>query len=87
MDSKPPKKAILHRAEPLRDHPRAENAAFGDAALQKVHSQLMREKEEPTEGFSPVPIFLIFVFGALMFWGGLYIANNSGGFRPDVFDP
>lgn len=67
--------------------PTLERAAYLDDTIQQVHAQLMREKEEPREGFSPVPIFFIFLFGALMFWGGIYIAKFSGGFRPDVFDP
>lgn len=67
--------------------PTLERGAYEDEAMQRVHSQLMREKEEPHEGFSPVPIFFIFLFGALMFWGGIYIAKYSGGFRSDVFDP
>jgi mono/diheme cytochrome c family protein len=67
--------------------PTLERAAYLDETMQDVHSQLMREKEEPREGFSPVPIFFIFLFGALMFWGGIYIAKFSGGFRSDVFDP
>ena len=25
--------------------------------MQDIHAQLMREKEEPREGFSPIPIF------------------------------
>jgi len=67
--------------------PTLERGAYEDDAMQSVHTQLMREKEEPHEGFSPVPVFFIFLFGFLMFWGGIYIAKYSGGFRPDVFDP
>lgn len=64
-----------------------EEAGYGDDTIHKIHQQLAREKEEPTEGFSPIPIFLLFLFGGLMFWGGIYIATNSGEFRADVFDP
>lgn len=67
--------------------PTCEQSGYGDDAMQMVHTQLMREKEEPREGFSPVPVFFIFLFGALMFFGGVYITRFSGGFRPDVFDP
>ena len=45
-----------------------EKAAMQDEHMQDVHAQLMREKEEPQEGFSPVPIFLMFMFAALCFW-------------------
>jgi mono/diheme cytochrome c family protein len=64
-----------------------ERGAMEDEQMQQIHAQLMREKEEPTEGFSPTPIFFIFLFGALMFWGGIYLISYSGGFRGDVFNP
>ena len=58
-----------------------------DEHMQDVHAQLMREKEEPQEGFSPVPIFLMFVFAALCFWGGVYLVEHSGGYRWDAYSP
>lgn len=64
-----------------------EKAAMQDEHMQDVHAQLMREKEEPHEGFSPVPIFLMFVFAALCFWGGVYLVEFSGDFRADVYSP
>ena len=63
-----------------------EPASYEDEEMRRVHTQLMREKEEPSEGFSPIPIFLLFVFGALMFWGGIYVTKYSGNFRDDVYD-
>lgn len=64
-----------------------EKAAMQDEHMQDVHAQLMREKEEPHEGFSPVPIFLMFVFAALCFWGGVYLVEHSGGYRWDAYSP
>jgi mono/diheme cytochrome c family protein len=64
-----------------------EQAAMQDEHMQEVHAQLMREKEEPQEGFSPVPIFLMFLFAALCFWGGVYLVHYSGDFRWDVYNP
>ncbi len=64
-----------------------EKAAMQDEQMQDVHAQLMREKEEPHEGFSPVPIFLMFVFAALCFWGGVYLVEHSGGYRWDAYSP
>jgi mono/diheme cytochrome c family protein len=64
-----------------------EQAAMQDDQMQDIHAQLMREKEEPHEGFSPVPIFLMFLFAALCFWGGVYLVENSGGFRWDAYSP
>ncbi len=75
---------------PYRQHPSTETlerGAMEDQTLQSIHAQLMREKEEPSEGFAPTPIFLIFVFGAMMFWAGIYLITHSGGFRGNVFDP
>ncbi len=80
-------KRVFSPGPDAKSRPTLEQAAYGDEAMQEVHAQLMREKEEPREGFSPVPVFFIFLFGALMFWGGIYIAKYSGGFRADVFDP
>ncbi|MGJ3243980.1 MAG: c-type cytochrome [Opitutales bacterium] len=72
-----------------RDLPQStlERGRVGDEHIRQVHAQLMREKEEPTEGFSPTPIFLLFIFSALIFWGGIYLEKNSGQFRWDVYDP
>lgn len=58
-----------------------------DEDLQDIHSQLIREKAEPTEKMTPVPLFLMFLFGVLLFWGGFYVSKYSGNFRADVFDP
>lgn len=57
-----------------------------DTSITEIHQQLLREKPEPSEGFSPMPIFLLFVFAALIFTSGVYIAQYSGGFDPLVFN-
>lgn len=64
-----------------------EKAAMQDEQMQDIHSQLMREKQEPSERFSPIPVFLVFVIMVLGFWGGIYIVLYSGEFRADAFDP
>lgn len=64
-----------------------EKAAMQDAQMQDIHAQLIREKEEPTEGFNPIPIFLLFIFGALSFWAGVYFVKYSGEYRWDAYDP
>ena len=70
-----------------KDRGSLEKAALQDEHIQDVHAQLMREKEEPQEGFSPVPIFLMFIFAALCFWGGVYLVEHSGGYRWDAYSP
>lgn len=54
--------------------------------VQGLHAPIMREKLEPRDGYEPVPLWLVGVFGALLFWGGWYLATYSGGFRADVLD-
>lgn len=63
-----------------------EKTQFGDQRLQEVHSQLLREKEEPEEGFAPMPMFMIFLFAGLSFWAGIYLVKYSGGFSPYVYN-
>ncbi|MGE9290742.1 MAG: c-type cytochrome [Puniceicoccales bacterium] len=47
----------------------------------------MREKEEPHEGFPPLPIALLFLFAIVVFISGIYLGKHSAGFSPYVFDP
>jgi mono/diheme cytochrome c family protein len=67
--------------------PSMEQAAMQDESIQDIHDQLMREKSEPSEGVSPVPIFLTFLFAALGFWGGIYLVEYSGDYRWDAYSP
>lgn len=73
-------------SDPSPEQPR-EKAAYGDEEIHAVHRQLMREKPEPTEAYSPVPMLLLFLFGALAAWGGGYFMKYSGDFRYDVYNP
>jgi len=55
-----------------------------------LHHALMRELEDPTDGNEPVPMWMLALFGALLFWGGYYFASNSAdflGYRYDVYNP
>lgn len=63
-----------------------EQPGASDASIQSVHAQLLREKPEPKEGFSPIPIVLLFVFSSLIFFCGIYMEKYSGGFRPLVYN-
>ena len=57
-----------------------------DGRLVEVHSQMSRDKDEPAEGFSLTPIFIVFLFCGFGFWAGLYLTQNSGNFAPTAFD-
>ncbi len=78
MDDPPP---------PLKKEPRSEQSPFSDPEMQKLHAQLMREKEEPREGFPPLPIALLFLFSIVIFICGIYMGKRSGGFSAFVYDP
>jgi mono/diheme cytochrome c family protein len=45
-----------------------------------------REMAEPRDGVAPTPVTILLLFFALAGWGGYYLANESGGFRADVYD-
>jgi len=58
-----------------------------DKGKQNMHDPLMREKDEPSNGASPIPIFILFLFAALCFWGGVYLVHYGGesGFSKDAY--
>jgi mono/diheme cytochrome c family protein len=61
--------------------------AVQDSPEQDLHDPLMREKDEPKQGRSPIPIFILFLFAALCFWGGVYLIQYSGGFSRNAYSP
>lgn len=63
-----------------------EGNRFEDERMQRVHGQLLREKEEPTENFSPMPLLFVGLFMALSFWAGIYLIRTSGDFSPFHYD-
>lgn len=54
--------------------------------VQQLHEQIIQEHIEPRDGFEPVPIWLLVIFGGLLMWGGYYIGVNSGAFSATVQD-
>ncbi len=57
-----------------------------DADVARMHASIMRENAEPSDGFEPIPISLIFLFLALTAWGGWYISHYSGGWMTHAYD-
>ena len=55
--------------------------------VREVHASILREKQDPHDGYEPVPLWLVSGFMALIFWAGTYLAFNSGGFKSTVFNP
>lgn len=76
-------------SHPNTPHPEPvdDAARITDHRLQNLHDQLMREKVEPSEGFPPMPIFILFLFATVLFIACIYFVNNIAAFRWDVYDP
>lgn len=55
--------------------------------VRDVHGAILREKDDPRDGYEPIPLWLVSVFMALVFWAGAYLSFYSGGFQSNVFDP
>ncbi len=52
----------------------------------RLHTVILREREEPKEGAEPVSLWLITFMGVLLFWGGFYLQRYSGGYEPLVYN-
>jgi mono/diheme cytochrome c family protein len=72
--------------DPKRHNPRIEQAGASDENIQDVHAILMREKPEPKEGYSPMPLFILGFVSAMIFIGSVYIVRYRGDFDPLVYD-
>lgn len=72
--------------EPAANNQRAEQGAVNDESLQQVHAILLREKNEPSEGFSPMPLFLLGFISAIIFVCSVYVVHYRGDFDPLVYD-
>lgn len=63
-----------------------ESRLSSDMNVAHVHGSILREQAEPRDGYEPISLWLItFCFG-LIFWAGMYLVMNSGGFRADVYN-
>lgn len=67
--------------EPFSDAPVAD-----EMNVANVHGSILREQQDPEDGYEPIPFWLITLFFGIIFWAGMYLAYNSGGFRADVFN-
>ncbi len=65
---------------------RIDPSAASDGDIQRVHDELVHEKESPREGFSPVPIFLVFLISSLIVFSGIYMVWRSDDFDQMGYD-
>jgi mono/diheme cytochrome c family protein len=68
------------------DQLRLDQAGTSDEQLQRVHAILLREKPEPSEGYSPLPLMLLGLMSACILFSAIYLGRYSGGFDPLVYD-
>jgi mono/diheme cytochrome c family protein len=57
-----------------------------DMNVAKVHGSIIREQADPRDGYEPISLWLITFSFALVFWAGMYLVSNSGGFSSEVFN-
>jgi mono/diheme cytochrome c family protein len=59
---------------------RVDPAAASDGDIQRTHDELVHDKESPSHGFSPVPIFLVMLISALVVFCAIYMVWRSDDF-------
>ncbi|PTY06601.1 cytochrome C [Opitutaceae bacterium EW11] len=72
--------------DPREHNTRIEQAGASDESIQDVHAILAREKPEPHEGYSPMPLFVLGFVSAIIFIGAIYIVRHRAGFDPLAYD-
>ena len=70
-----------------RHHPDPhENEERSKTDVVPLHRAVMRELDDPRDGFAPTPVWLLFSFFLLIAWGGAYIGQHNGGWSADMYD-
>lgn len=69
-----------------KSDPKIEQAAATDEQIQDVHSVLLREKSEPTEGYTPMPLFLLGFISAMIFIVSIYFIHHRGGLTQGIHE-
>lgn len=52
----------------------------------QTHASILREREDPMDGYEPIPLWMVTLFMLIVFWAGMYLSFYSGGFQPDVYN-
>lgn len=71
-------------AEPDKNF-RLEQACASDDSIQQVHAQLQKTKPEKTGGYPLLPLGVLGLMCAAVFFGSIYLAHNSIRFDPLVY--
>jgi mono/diheme cytochrome c family protein len=73
-------------ATPQKPEDQVDQRRGGDL-VSRMHSPILRERTEPRDGYEPIPLWLVGLFGVLIFWGGWYLAEYSGGWSSEILNP
>ncbi len=65
---------------------RLDQAGASDEQILQVHAILRREKPEPTEGYAPLPLFLLGLMSACILFSAIYLGRYSAGFNAMVYN-
>ncbi len=69
----------------IPDNPfKVEQARASDDSIQQVHAQLQSTKPEKKDGYSMLPLALLGIMCAAVFFGSIYMAHNAVRFDPLV---
>lgn len=72
--------------DPNTEEPFSDAHVSEEMNVANVHGSILREQQDPEDGYEPIPFWLLTLFFGIIFWAGMYLAYNSGGFRADVFN-
>ncbi|MCF3649652.1 c-type cytochrome [Synoicihabitans lomoniglobus] len=67
-----------------KSDPTIEQGAASDEQIQEVHSVLLREKREPSEGYTPMPLFLLGFVSSMIFIVSIYFIHYRGGLTEGI---
>jgi mono/diheme cytochrome c family protein len=63
-----------------------ETSVGDEINVQELHAPIIREHNEPHDGFEPVPFWMGVLFAGLLAWGGWYIGTYTADFNPNALD-
>ena len=69
---------------PPEGGPPSEGEEYMDVS--RIHAVIMREKDEPTEGYEPIPTTWLTVVILLAMWGGFYLGTFNMAFDAQILD-
>ncbi len=70
----------------FQSDPRVDQAAVTDASLLAAHEKRLGKQPDEKGRYRLMPLYLLFLFSGLIFFGGTYLGRYAGNFSPLVFN-